>query len=134
MIIGAIDDERGGRTMSDEVSTLRLYLMRLVYLLNFVLLGLDVWPGLINHVGAWDPVKGVAFSFWAALSVLSGLGLRYPLRMLPLLLLQLVYKSKSELRSRRGPPADQQISPCPLLSGLCWILLLFLGPMFSRIT
>lgn len=79
--------------MSEETSTFRLYLMRLLYLLNFVLLGLDVWPELIKHEGAWDPVRGVAFSFWAALSALSGLGLRYPLKMLPLLLLQLLYKS-----------------------------------------
>ena len=50
-------------------------------------------PEIINHAGAWDPVKGVAFSFWAALSTLSALGLRYPLKMLPLLLLQLLYKS-----------------------------------------
>jgi hypothetical protein len=35
-------------------------------------------------------VRGVAFSFWAAS---SGLGIRYPLKMLPLLLLQLLYKS-----------------------------------------
>jgi hypothetical protein len=79
--------------MSEEISTFRLYLMRLLYLLNFVMLGLQVWPAIINHVGAWDPVKGVAFSFWAALSALSALGLRYPLKMLPLLLLQLLYKS-----------------------------------------
>ena len=79
--------------MSEETSTFRLYLMRLLYLLNFVMLGLQVWPAIINHVGAWDPVKGVAFSFWAALSALSVLGLRYPLKMLPLLLLQLIYKS-----------------------------------------
>jgi hypothetical protein len=78
--------------MSD-VSAFRLYLMRSLYLLNFVLLGSQVWPELINHGGPWDPVKGVAFSFWAALSALSVLGLRYPLRMLPLLLLQLLYKS-----------------------------------------
>ena len=78
--------------MSEETSTLRLYLMRFAYPLNFVLLGLDVWPGIINHEGAWDPVKGVAFSFWTALSALSGLGLRYPLKVLPLLLLQLFYK------------------------------------------
>ncbi len=57
--------------MSEQTSMFRLYLMRLLYLLNFVLLGLQVWPALINHVGAWDPVKGVAFSFWAALSALS---------------------------------------------------------------
>lgn len=79
--------------MSEETSMFRLYLMRLLYLLNFVLLGLDVWPGIVNHKGAWDPLHGVAFSFWAALSALSGLGVRYPLKMLPLLLLQLFYKS-----------------------------------------
>jgi len=79
--------------MSKETSTVRLYLMRIVYLGNFVFLGLQVWPEIINHVGAWDPVKGAAFSFWAALSALSGLGIRYPLKMLPLLLLQLLYKS-----------------------------------------
>ena len=79
--------------MPKDVSTLRLYVMRFVYLLNFVLVGLGVWPALFRHQGAWDPVKGVAFSFWAALSLLSGLGLRYPLKMVPLLLLQLVYKA-----------------------------------------
>jgi hypothetical protein len=79
--------------MPEDVSTLRLYVMRFVYLLNFVLLGLDVWPALFRHPGAWEPVKGVAFSFWAALSLLSGLGLRYPLKMVPLLLLQLLYKT-----------------------------------------
>jgi len=79
--------------MSEEVSIFRLYLMRLLYLGNFVFLGLDVWPELIKHVGSWDPVRGVAFSFWAALSALSLLGIRYPLKMLPLLFLQLVYKS-----------------------------------------
>jgi hypothetical protein len=80
-------------TISKEVSTFRLYLMRFVYLLNFVLLGLDVWPAIFRHQGAWDPTKGVAFSFWAALSALSGLGLRYPLKMVPLLLLQMFYKA-----------------------------------------
>ena len=79
--------------MSEETSTLRLYVMRLLYLLNFVFLGLSVWPEIINHAGAWDPVKGVAFSFWAALAALSALGVRYPLKMLPLLLLQLLYKA-----------------------------------------
>jgi hypothetical protein len=81
------------RIMSDDVSLVRLYAMRCLFLLNFVLLGMDVWPGLINHGKPWDPMHGVAVSFWAALSALSGLGIRYPLRMLPLLLMQLLYKS-----------------------------------------
>jgi hypothetical protein len=79
--------------MSEETSTFRLYLMRLLYLGNFVFLGLNVWPEILKHEKACDPMHGVAFSFWAALSALSGLGLRYPLKMLPLLLLQLLYKS-----------------------------------------
>lgn len=79
--------------MPEQVSTLRLYLMRFLYLLNFVGLGTSVWPGLIKHPGAWDPLQAVAVCFWAALSVLMGLGLRYPLKMVPLMLLQFFYKS-----------------------------------------
>ena len=79
--------------MSEDVSTLRLYLMRFLYLGNFVGLGLSVWPAIINHEGIWDPLRGVAFCFWAALSALSGLGIRYPLKMLPVLLMQLLYKA-----------------------------------------
>jgi len=79
--------------MSEEVSTLRLYMMRVMYLGNFVMLGLGVWPEIIQYDKAWDPLPGVAFSFWAALSVLSGVGVRHPLTMLPLLLLQLFYKA-----------------------------------------
>jgi hypothetical protein len=79
--------------MSREVSTLRLYLLRAVYLLNFVLLGAGVWPTLIRHDGVSDPLQAVALSFWAALATLCALGIRYPLKMLPLLFIQLLYKS-----------------------------------------
>ena len=79
--------------MTDGVSTFRLYLMRGLYLLVFAVLGSDVWPALVRPEGAWDPMRGVAFSFWGALSLLAALGLRYPLQMLPLLLVQLLYKA-----------------------------------------
>ena len=82
-----------GRTVSAEVSIFRLYLLRTMYLLNFAGLGFAVWPQLINHGKLWDPFVGVAFSFWATLALLCGLGLRYPLQMLPMLLMQLTYKS-----------------------------------------
>ncbi len=87
------DDLTASRAVSPEVSTFRLYLLRTLYLLNFAGLGLVVWPELINHGKLWDPLAGVAFSFWATLALLCGLGLRYPLQMLPMLLTQLVYKS-----------------------------------------
>ena len=75
-----------------RVSLARLYVLRAMYLLNLILLGSDVWPGIVFSNKVWDPTPGVAISFWAALSALSCLGLRYPLAMLPLLFLQLFYK------------------------------------------
>jgi hypothetical protein len=79
--------------VGEDVSRLRLYLMRAVYFLTFVGVGYQVWPTIIAHEKEWDPLRGVAFSFWGAYTVLMGLGIRYPLQMVPLLLLQLFYKS-----------------------------------------
>lgn len=75
-----------------NVSLFRLSLLRVVYALNFVLMGLDVWPVLLSRSGTWDLHEGAAYSLWAALSLLSVLGLKYPLQMLPLLLFQFTYK------------------------------------------
>lgn len=75
-----------------EVSTIRTYALRVVYLLNFVGLGMTAWPAVVSPEKPLGLLDGVAFSFWAAFSVLMGFGLRYPLQMLPLLLLQLSYK------------------------------------------
>jgi hypothetical protein len=77
----------------DEVSTVRLSLMRLVFLLNFVFLTLDVVPQMIHLAGRWDPLRGVAFSCWLTLALLGALGIRYPLKMVPILLFQCVYKT-----------------------------------------
>jgi hypothetical protein len=76
-----------------DVSTVRLYLLRVLYLLLVVMLGSDVWPVLIHPHTPLGPLEGVAYSFWAALSTLGLLGLRYPLKMLPLLMLQFFYKA-----------------------------------------
>jgi hypothetical protein len=76
-----------------EVSAVRLYALRLFYLLSFVGGGLMFWPALLNPGKPLGLLDGVAFSFWATLMALMGLGLRYPLQMLPLLLLQLLYKT-----------------------------------------
>lgn len=76
----------------DDVSTVRLYLMRAMYLLNVVLVGSSVWPHLIRQSQALPLMDGVAYSFYVALATLSALGLRYPLKMMPLLFMQLSYK------------------------------------------
>jgi hypothetical protein len=76
----------------NEVSTLRLYLLRVLYLLMFVGLGSIMWPRLISHE-PWEQMEGVAFALLGALSLLAGLGLRYPLQMLPILLFELLWKT-----------------------------------------
>jgi hypothetical protein len=78
--------------MPEDVSLLRLYVLRCMYLLNALMLGLSVWPDLVRHLGWADPLQGVAPSFWAALSLLALLGVRQPLKMVPLLLIQFTYK------------------------------------------
>lgn len=78
--------------MPEDVSLFRLYLLRALYLGNFVMLGLSVWPGILTHTGWANPLEGVAVAFWGALSVLCIIGVRYPLKMLPLIFLQFTYK------------------------------------------
>jgi hypothetical protein len=76
-----------------ETSLLRLYLLRGTYLLIALGLGPQIWP-LIFHHRAWtDLMHGVAVCLLAAVTALALLGVRYPLRMLPLLFLELVWKS-----------------------------------------
>jgi hypothetical protein len=77
----------------NEVSLFRLYLLRAMYLLIIVGLGIVVWPGVIHHEKPWELMEGVVQCMLAAFSALSVLGLRYPLQMLPLLLWELVWKA-----------------------------------------
>ena len=79
--------------MSEEVSTFRLYLLRAQYLITIVLVGANAWPALINHEGPWDPFLGAGWCLYAAMSALAVLGIRYPLKMLPLLFHQMLYKA-----------------------------------------
>src|SRR5215472_15863654 len=79
--------------MAEEASVLRLYDIRAMYMLNFGLVGTGVVTEFIHRKEPLAPIPGAAFSFWAALAVLSALGIRYPLAMLPLLFMQLLYKA-----------------------------------------
>lgn len=74
------------------VSTFRLYLLRATYLLIVVGLGLMIWPRLIHHSSAWALKNGDTAGLLAGISVMAILGLRYPLKMLPLLLFELTWK------------------------------------------
>ena len=79
--------------MTCEISTFRLYLLRAVYLLMAVGLGVEIWPALAGSVDKWMLPHGIIMSMLGALSVLALLGLRHPLGMLPVLFFELVWKT-----------------------------------------
>lgn len=80
-----------------EVSPFRLYLLRAGYLFVAVGLAFFMWPDFIRQMAHPDPQRelmdGVVPCMQAALSLLALLGLRYPLRMLPVLLWEMLWKA-----------------------------------------
>ncbi|MFZ3285890.1 MAG: hypothetical protein WA191_03520 [Telluria sp.] len=77
--------------MSD-VTTFRLYLLRAMYLLISVGLGLVIWPAIISPPSLVANASTVVRALLGALALVSLLGLRYPLQMLPLLIFELLWK------------------------------------------
>jgi hypothetical protein len=75
-----------------QISLLRLYLLRAMYALIAVGQGLQTWSAIVHHTRPWDFWHGVSMSFLGALTALCLLGVRYPVRMLPLLLYELAWK------------------------------------------
>ena len=78
--------------MEHEIGKVRLYAMRLVFLLTFIGLAPSAWQEILAPSETLEAYYGVTVSFWAALSILSIVGFLYPVKMLPLLLLQFSYK------------------------------------------
>jgi hypothetical protein len=76
-----------------DVSIFRLYFLRTGYLLLVAALGSEIWPVLLDPAKSWELMHGVVLSMLGALSALSLLGLRYPLRMLPLLFFEMAWKT-----------------------------------------
>jgi hypothetical protein len=75
-----------------EVSTVRLHALRATYLLIALAMGSMIWPGIVTHAPVAYLMQGVARSMLGALTLLCLLGVRYPLRMLPLLLFEAAWK------------------------------------------
>jgi hypothetical protein len=72
-----------------EVSLLRLYVLRATYALLVVGLGAMIVPDIVSH-RLLD--RGVIASLLGCIWLLAFIGLRHPLRMLPLLLFELGWK------------------------------------------
>jgi hypothetical protein len=70
----------------------RLYLLRALYLLIGLVQGSRTWPAIVHHTHPWDFWHGVGMSLLGALTLLCLLGVRYPVRMMPLLIFEFTWK------------------------------------------
>jgi hypothetical protein len=75
-----------------ELPLYRLYVLRAAYALLGIAQGLRTWPAILHHTHPWDFWHGVAMSFFGALTLLALLGIRYPVRMLPLMIFEFGWK------------------------------------------
>ena len=76
-----------------EVSTFRLYLLRAMYVFMAVGLAIFKLGPAILHPGNLSPQDSVIVSVLGAFALLAVLGIRYPLKMLPLLFFEFVWKA-----------------------------------------
>ena len=76
----------------EGVRPISIYLLRVVYILMFFVLGKETWTHILTHRGPWEPINAVTWCVWTAFATLAGLGIIRPLKMLPILLLEIFYK------------------------------------------
>jgi hypothetical protein len=77
----------------EGVRPINIYLLRLFYSLMFLLVGFDAWSTILGHRGPWDPMRAAAWCMFASYATLSILGVFRPLKMLPIFLFMIGYKS-----------------------------------------
>lgn len=82
-----------GTPVMEDLSTARLYALRAVYLLIALAMGAQIWPLILSHPANVEHMRGVTRAFLGALTLLSALGVRYPVKMLPLLVFEFVWKA-----------------------------------------
>ena len=76
----------------EGVRRINIYLLRLLYVLMFFVLGKETWTHLLTHQGPWDATDAVAWCVWTGFATLAGLGIIRPLKMLSMVLLEIFYK------------------------------------------
>jgi hypothetical protein len=79
-------------TEAESLPTYRLNLMRVGYLVLGVGLAIVKWPVLLQELHLLPVMDGVVAALLTAMSLLAFLGLRYPVRLLPILLFESAWK------------------------------------------
>ena len=74
------------------VPRINIYILRMMFFLMIVFLGKDSWTHILSFRGEWNPTSAMAWCIWASYSVLALLGIINPLKMLPIVMLEIFYK------------------------------------------
>ena len=84
--------DRSRTTPRGELSLRRLYVLRFGYLFMGGGLAVFKWPSFVAHHGSWPLHEGIVECILLAMSLLALLGLRYPVKMLPILVFESLWK------------------------------------------
>lgn len=77
----------------EGVPIYKIYLLRLLFILMAFFLGYDSWQHILAHRGPWNNTDAVAWSVWGSYAILSFIGIFRPLKMLPIVMLEILYKT-----------------------------------------
>ena len=76
----------------EGVPRINIYILRLMFILMIVFLGKDSWTHILTFKGSWKPTDAMVWCIWASYSVFAILGIIHPLKMLPIVMLEIFYK------------------------------------------
>ena len=112
-----------------DVSLVRLYTLRACYLILAVGLGLYVWPAVLHHTPAFAATRGIRVSLLAGIGLAALLGLRYPVKMIPLLLFELTWKAIYLLAFALPLWLHHQVTPAAALDIQSVLVVVILLPL-----
>ena len=112
-----------------EVSVMRLYALRAMYLILLVMVPLMTAAQMVYSARSFSAADGWGFTacLLAALSLLAVLGLRYPLKMLPLLMFEVAWKiiwlARIALPLWRAGKVDDALANNTLAAGMAILVI-----------
>ena len=76
----------------EGVPRINIYLLRILFTLMFVFVAFGSWNHIASHQGRWESTDAAAWCMWGAYSAMSVIGIFRPLKMLPIVMFEIIYK------------------------------------------